>query len=49
MLKLVNRTKLWVVSAGCVHCGSNILEESPDVWSPDSENKILHHKFVYSS
>ena len=49
MLKLVNRTKLQVVSASCVHCYSDVLEESPDVWFTDSESKILHHKSLYSS
>ena len=28
MLKLVNRTKLQVISVSCVHCDSNVLEES---------------------
>lgn len=27
-----------------MHSGSNTLEESLDVWSPDSDSKILHHK-----
>lgn len=49
MLKLVNRTKLQVISVSCVHCDSNVLEESPRVWFTDSESKILHHKSLCSS
>lgn len=49
MPKLVSETKLQVDSADCVQCGSDSLEESPGVWSPDSDSKILRRNSIYYS